>query len=44
MMAIMGAPPKELLQSSEYVMKFFDSDGMIMHTPSFFSVTQRGRN
>ncbi|KAJ5909550.1 protein kinase [Penicillium tannophilum] len=27
MIAIMGLPPKEMLQNSEYAMKFFDSDG-----------------
>ncbi|PLB44857.1 protein kinase [Aspergillus steynii IBT 23096] len=27
MVAIMGAPPKEMLRDSEYAMKFFDSDG-----------------
>ncbi|PIG85343.1 serine/threonine protein kinase [Aspergillus arachidicola] len=27
MIAIMGAPPKEMLRNSEYAMKFFDNDG-----------------
>lgn len=26
----MGAPPKEMLQNSEYAMKFFDPDGTII--------------
>lgn len=30
MIALMGLPPKEMLQSSEYAMKFFDSDGKIL--------------
>lgn len=25
----MGAPPKEMLQNSEYAMKFFDGEGKV---------------
>jgi hypothetical protein len=28
MIAIMGPPPKEMIQSSAYATKFFDGDGM----------------
>lgn len=33
MIAIMGAPPKGMLQNSEYAYNFFDSDGMIRFSP-----------
>ena len=31
MIAIMGTPPKEMLQNSEYATKFFDDDGTIIY-------------
>jgi hypothetical protein len=30
MIAIMGAPPKEMLQNSECARKFFDGDGRVI--------------
>jgi hypothetical protein len=33
MIAIMGTPPKEMLQNSEYATKFFDRDGTIIYIP-----------
>ncbi|KAL3462503.1 protein kinase [Aspergillus heterothallicus] len=39
MIAIMGAPPKEILQNSEYAMKFFDSDGHWIGTAEIPSIS-----
>ncbi|KAJ5900246.1 protein kinase [Penicillium subrubescens] len=39
MIAIMGAPPKEMLQNSEYAMKFFDHDGNWIGTAEIPSIS-----
>ncbi|KAF3385025.1 hypothetical protein F1880_001841 [Penicillium rolfsii] len=39
MIAIMGAPPKEMLQNSEYAMKFIDRDGHWIGTAEIPSIS-----
>jgi hypothetical protein len=32
MIALLGLPPKEMLQNSEYAREFFDDDGKVPHS------------